>query len=206
MSEDLSRLYKILKDGTRVKILELLENRGSLGYGELLSLSEISNTGRLNYHLKILRDLISKNGEAGRYSLSEKGRLAAEFLTKLQSASSGGDSSLQGVKIPKTPFERGAKILQGLLALEIALIFAFNLYAYLTLPSVVSLHYEFNGRMLSSGPSYIFLLFAGLFNVPQLIFLFLSFARRVVASTPVAATNFPSFNKRLPKINYERRG
>ena len=65
MSENLSNLHKILKDETRVRILEILENKASLSYGDLLSQSSITNTGRLNYHLKVLGDLISKDGETG---------------------------------------------------------------------------------------------------------------------------------------------
>ncbi len=207
MSEDLSRLHRILKDSTRVNILTTLEKKDSLAYSELLTLSGISNTGRLNYHLKILDDLVSKNSETGEYSLSEKGRLAVEFLRKFQAASGGSEfSTIQGLKIPKTPFEKSGRILQGLLCLEIVLIVFVNLYAYASLPTTISLHYEFNGQMLSSGPKYIFLLFSGLFNIPQAIFLLLSIGRRSVASTPITATNFPSFSTRLQKINYERRG
>ena len=75
ISEDLSRLHKILKDDTRVKTLELLNNRDSLSYSEQLSQSGITNTGRMNYHLKILGDLITKDEKIGNYSLSEKGKL-----------------------------------------------------------------------------------------------------------------------------------
>jgi hypothetical protein len=41
----------------------------------------ITNTGKLNYHLKILGDLIKKD-ESGKYSLSEKGQLAVQVLQK----------------------------------------------------------------------------------------------------------------------------
>jgi len=46
-----------------------------------MNLVEISNTGKFNYHLKILADLIEKD-ENGKYNLSDKGRLAAQFLQK----------------------------------------------------------------------------------------------------------------------------
>jgi len=41
----------------------------------------ITNTGKLNYHLKILGDLIKKD-ESGKYSLSEKGQSAVQVLQK----------------------------------------------------------------------------------------------------------------------------
>src|SRR5579864_5941307 len=131
MSENLSNLHKILKDETRVRILEILENKASLSYGDLLSQSGITNTGRLNYYLKVLGDLISKDGETGLFSLSEKGRLAIEFLQKLSKTSNGKESSVQSLKIPKTPFGRGARVFQLVLTAEVLLILLVNLYAYL---------------------------------------------------------------------------
>jgi hypothetical protein len=39
----------------------------------------VTNTGRLNYHLKVLGDLVSKDNE-GRYRLTERGQLAVNLL------------------------------------------------------------------------------------------------------------------------------
>jgi len=206
LSENLSNLHKILKDETRIRILEILGNKSSLSYGELLSLSGITNTGRLNYHLKVLGDLVAKDETTGEYSLSEKGRLAREFLHKLDAASNGRGSTFEQLQIPKTPFGRGGRVLQLFLIAEILLVLAINLYAYLTLSPVVPLHYEFNGQTRSSAPSYVFLLFAALLNIPQVIFLLLSLLRNPLASSPLGTINFPRFYSRLPKINYERRG
>jgi len=80
-------LHKILKDKTRRKIIRLLDEKGSLSYTDLLNgLVDIS-TGLLNYHLKILEDLITKN-EAGQYTLTEKGKHASQLL--LDSSESSG--------------------------------------------------------------------------------------------------------------------
>jgi hypothetical protein len=46
-----------------------------------MNLLEVTNTGKLNYHLKILNDLIQK-GEDGKYSLTERGQLASQLLQK----------------------------------------------------------------------------------------------------------------------------
>jgi hypothetical protein len=48
---------------------------------DLINFVEVANTGKFNYHLKILGDLIEKDA-AGKYALTEKGKLAADFLQK----------------------------------------------------------------------------------------------------------------------------
>jgi len=81
MSSGLTSLHKILKDDTRQKIILLLNEKGSLGYTELLDATEASSTGLLNYHLKVLGDLLTlTKNEAGQYLLSEKGKLAFRLL------------------------------------------------------------------------------------------------------------------------------
>ncbi|MCW4023683.1 MAG: ArsR family transcriptional regulator [Candidatus Bathyarchaeota archaeon] len=79
MDSDLSSLYKILKDENRQTIIQILNTKGSASYTELLEASETGSTGLLNYHLKILGDLITKN-RAGQYILTEKGKVASSVL------------------------------------------------------------------------------------------------------------------------------
>jgi hypothetical protein len=81
MNQDPSSLHKVLKDPTRSKLIILLNEKGSLSYTELLDFSEVGSTGRLNYHLKVLGDLLAKN-DSGQYMLTEKGKLAAKILTE----------------------------------------------------------------------------------------------------------------------------
>ncbi len=76
---ELSGLHKILKDPTRREILKLLNDKEPLPYVELMCLAKITNTGRFNYHLKVLGDLIEKLSD-GRYSLTDRGRLAVQML------------------------------------------------------------------------------------------------------------------------------
>jgi DNA-binding transcriptional ArsR family regulator len=76
---DWSSLHKILSDSTRRSILELLAEKESLSYTEIMTLLRVTNTGRLNYHLKALGGLVSKE-EEGRYRLTERGRLAVNLL------------------------------------------------------------------------------------------------------------------------------
>ena len=81
MSARLDSLHKILKDETRRKIVLLLNERASLSYTDLMNNLKIVNTGVLNYHLKVLDDLIIK-GENGQYLLTEKGKLASRLLSE----------------------------------------------------------------------------------------------------------------------------
>lgn len=74
-----SSLHRILSDTTRRSILELLSEKDALGYTEMMTALGVTNTGRLNYHLKALGDLVSKD-EEGRYRLTERGRLAVNLF------------------------------------------------------------------------------------------------------------------------------
>jgi predicted transcriptional regulator len=74
-----SSLHKTLGDNTRKSILELLKENDALTYTEIMAILNITNTGRLNYHLKALNGLISKDDQ-GKYHLTEKGQLAVNLL------------------------------------------------------------------------------------------------------------------------------
>jgi len=101
MNVDLESLNKILKHPFRRKMVLLLHERQELAYIDIMNLLEVENTGKLNYHLKILGDLIEKNGN-GKYRLSEKGGLAWQLLQKFPEKSfeplplHGGDAILIG--------------------------------------------------------------------------------------------------------------
>jgi hypothetical protein len=88
MSVDISQLHNVLRDSTRARILELLNERTSLSYVELQELLQIGHTGKLNYHLRVLGDLLVKDEQTGRYSLGEKGVLAVALLSKFQTVTS----------------------------------------------------------------------------------------------------------------------
>ena len=79
MSSELASFHKILKDETRRKIILLLHEQGNLSYVDLMKASGITNTGKMNYHLKILGDLLSKT-EDGKYTSTDKGKLASRLL------------------------------------------------------------------------------------------------------------------------------
>jgi hypothetical protein len=72
-------VFKVLKDSTRQRILLMLLRHQPLMYGEMMTQSKVSNTGRFNYHLKILAVFLEK-GEDGKYRLTEKGYHVAQLL------------------------------------------------------------------------------------------------------------------------------
>jgi hypothetical protein len=76
---DWSSLHRILSDSTRRSVLELLSEKQTLSYTDIMTLLRITNTGRLNYHLKTLGNLVSKDDD-GRYRLTERGQLAVSLL------------------------------------------------------------------------------------------------------------------------------
>ncbi|MCW4011223.1 MAG: helix-turn-helix domain-containing protein [Candidatus Bathyarchaeota archaeon] len=78
---DFESFNDVLKHPIRRKIILALSEEKGLAYGELMNTAEVSNTEKFNYHLKILGDLIKKD-KNGKYNLTEKGQLAADFLQK----------------------------------------------------------------------------------------------------------------------------
>jgi len=78
LSVDFKSLSDVLKHPMRRAIVLTLYERGNVSYVELMNIVGATNTGKFNYHLKVLGDLIEKNQNG--YCLTEKGRLAAQFV------------------------------------------------------------------------------------------------------------------------------
>ena len=81
MSMDFERLSAVLKHPIRRKIILTLYERKYLSYVDLMNSVNVVSTGKFNYHLKILDDLIEK-GQDGKYRLTEKGQMVAQLLQK----------------------------------------------------------------------------------------------------------------------------
>ena len=118
MKVELSGLHKILKDPTRREILKLLNDKGPLSYVELMGLAEVTNTGRFNYHLKVLGDLIEKLSD-GRYNLTERGRLAVQMLDDFPERAVKNDDPRDN---SKKLLITAALLLAGIIAISILLI------------------------------------------------------------------------------------
>lgn len=76
-------LPKILKDATRRKIIVLLYEQRGLSYTDLSFALKIDK-GKLNYHLKLLSPILTKNGKL--YTLNEQGVLSLTLLQELSYA------------------------------------------------------------------------------------------------------------------------
>lgn len=118
MPSGLDSLHRILKDEKRRRIISLLNNSGSLSYTDLLNALAIGNTGKLNYHLKMLNGLVNK-GEDGRYSLTEKGKLAVRLLDEFKETKSQAQID--------APFPKGYMIVVAVF-LVVSLSVDFGLY------------------------------------------------------------------------------
>jgi len=80
MSEDqITRIYSALGNPYRRKIVELLRNKGRMGFKELHDTLQIS-VGALYHHLEMLQDLVSQDTEK-KYLLTERGRSAFDALS-----------------------------------------------------------------------------------------------------------------------------
>ena len=81
MTVDFKSLNNVLKHPMRRSIVLALSERESVSYVDLMNLVGARSTGKFNYHLKVLGDLIAKD-QGGKYVLTEKGRLTVQFLEK----------------------------------------------------------------------------------------------------------------------------
>lgn len=127
-------LSDVLKNQTRREIILTLSEKGCLSYVDLMNLVGITNTGKFNYHLKILGDLIKKD-EDGKYSLSDKGQLAVNFLQK----SVGKDTEQASLRLNSRTFvTRAFNLAQGFVWLMFVIPFVtilFQWYLYFFNPS-----------------------------------------------------------------------
>ncbi len=74
------QLFKAIQHEVRLEIIYRLNIEHPVIYSDLLDLTE-GSTGKLNYHLRILGDLVSKTD--GGYVLSEHGRKVISWLNRL---------------------------------------------------------------------------------------------------------------------------
>jgi hypothetical protein len=118
MSSGIASLHKILKDESRRQIVLLLNEKGALTYTELKETIGFLTTGLLNYHLKVLDDLLSKN-DMGHYVLSDKGKLAARLLMEFPDGQISGKP-----KWWKSFWIQTAIVIPIMVAISIALFFS----------------------------------------------------------------------------------
>jgi len=93
LSVNLEYLSDILKHPIRRKIILALYDSKRLSYVDLMNLVKVVSTGKFNYHLKILGDLIEKDQD-GKYGLTEKGQTVAQLLQKFPERKSKKESKI----------------------------------------------------------------------------------------------------------------
>jgi hypothetical protein len=96
LAVDFESFNDVLKHPIRRKVINALGANKNLSYVELLNITEAANTGKFNYHLKILGDLIQKDSD-GKYGLTDKGQLALKFLQQFPEKKPESPTSLHMV-------------------------------------------------------------------------------------------------------------
>lgn len=126
MSVNFESLSEVLKNQIRRKIILTLSKNGSVSYVDLMNLVGITNTGKFNYHLKKLGDLIKKD-ESRKYSLSDKGQLAVNFLQK----SVGKETEQASLRMNiRTFVTRAFNLMQGFIWLIFVIAFVTILFQW----------------------------------------------------------------------------
>ncbi|MEA2089518.1 MAG: winged helix-turn-helix domain-containing protein [Thermoproteota archaeon] len=81
----------VLKHPIRRRIILTLYDRKRMSYVDLMNRVKVVSTGKFNYHLKILGDLIEKDQD-GKYGLTEKGQMVAQLVQKFPERNSEKES------------------------------------------------------------------------------------------------------------------
>ncbi len=93
-------LYEVLSHPIRRKLLLLLDREGYLKHSELLEKLSIDKTGILNFHLKQLEELISKEPKTKAYCLSEMGKAVIRIIDL-------NERLLKGEELPADAAKKG---------------------------------------------------------------------------------------------------
>ncbi len=158
MSLDFESLSDVLKHPIRRKIILALYDSNRLSYVDLMNIVKVVSTGKFNYHLKILGDLIEKD-QNGKYSLTEKGKMAAQLLQKFPERKFKKESRILKISYNLSIFAGVFVIATEVLRL---IIFQFVSPSYICFPEPLS-------RVNLHSGSFIFSLIAFIFGPAQII-------------------------------------
>jgi hypothetical protein len=127
MGSGIASLHKVLKDETRRRIILLLQEKGSLSYVDLMKALGITNTGKMNYHLKVLGDLLAKK-EDGQYVLTEKGTLASRLLLEFPEIT----TRQMGLNLERPQVFWGGIIVCGFAIIDLLILLRYLLGAFIS--------------------------------------------------------------------------
>lgn len=158
MSVDFESISDVLKHPIRRKIILALYGSNRLSYVDLMNIVKVVSTGKFNYHLKILGDLIEKD-QNGKYGLTEKGKMAAQLLQKFPERKFKEESRILKIGYNLSIFAGVFVIATEILRL---IIFQFVSPSYICFPEPLS-------RVNLHSGSLIFSLIAFIFGPAQII-------------------------------------
>ncbi|MHA1369127.1 MAG: DUF7347 domain-containing protein, partial [Promethearchaeota archaeon] len=84
-------IYALLSHPMRRKILRLLEKKGFLRHSDLMENLRLSSTGKLNFHLSKMENLVKKDPHTSAYYLSEEGKQVIYLLNLNEKILRGDD-------------------------------------------------------------------------------------------------------------------
>jgi hypothetical protein len=84
---------------TRRKILEFVSQSEGVSYVDIRQAPHQANTGKLNYHLKTLGDLISKAPLSGKYVITDKGIAALNMTIIPKVTPSMNDKTIKSISM-----------------------------------------------------------------------------------------------------------
>ncbi|MEX2719429.1 MAG: FAD-dependent oxidoreductase [Candidatus Sigynarchaeum springense] len=93
-------IYEVLSHPIRRRLLLLLERDGYLKHSELMDKLAIDKTGILNFHLKQLEELVSKEPKTKAYYLSEMGKAVIRIIDL-------NERLLKGEELPAEAIKKG---------------------------------------------------------------------------------------------------
>ena len=88
-------ILRALTHPVRRRIIESLRENKVLSFNELLDYIEVSNHGKLGFHLRALKGLVEREPSTSKYRLTDRGQLASELIWDIQFIISRGGRDLQ---------------------------------------------------------------------------------------------------------------
>jgi len=105
-----------------------------------------------------------------------------------------------------TPLSTRGRVMAGLVALGLSALWLLGLYAYLTLPGRVPVHFDFGGRVTSYGGKGLFLALPAAFSIAPLALLLITRFRFTLVNRYPYLLSLPAFFTWIDRIPRERRG
>ncbi len=113
---------------------------------------------------------------------------------------------MAGVEVKEIPLGKTSEILLGLLSGSFAAIWGLAIYAYLSLPDEIPLHFDFNGNPISTSPKWMFLLIPLAFSPAPLLFLIMTKYRFAIIRKYPSILNVPPQVIEASNLTAEERG